>query len=78
MQVKILNKALFVCIRKIHMLQIHITLCIRKPHGVRILSKLGLFLHQFKNARCTGNRILKFCNHTGNLIKRLGILVCIA
>ena len=74
-QVKILHQFCVRCIRKIHMRQNHISTRIFQCLYMGRLRYLRFFLDQFKNSCRTGKRILQFCHHAGNLIKRFCILI---
>ena len=55
------------------MLQLHIALGIRERLGILRIRRLGLLLDQFKDPGGTGDGVLQFRNHAGDLVKGFGV-----
>ena len=77
MQIQPLDQLFIRHIRKSHIVDIHLSCHILKLRCVFRFGNLGFFLDQFKDPGRTGKGVLQLRDHAGNLIKRLGILVCI-
>ena len=77
-QIHILDQGHFRIIGEIHIVQRHFPLYLRQNGGIRRVRNLRLLVNQFKDTGRRGQRVLKLRHHTGYLVKRLRILVCIA
>ena len=78
MQIKILNQLFIGYIRKTYAVQLHSPVIFLKHHRMIRFRRLRLFVNQFKDARGTGDGVLKLCDHARYFIKRLRILIGIA
>ena len=65
-------------IREWNILYFHISINIRQMNCMFRFRYLRFFINQCKYSLRTCNRILKFCHNSGNLIKWLCVLICIA
>ena len=77
-QIEVFDQFLLRYIRKIHMRQGYPSVELLYGNRIICIRYLWLFFYQIKNPGCTGQRILKFCDHSRYLIERFGVLVGIA
>ena len=74
-KIQILDQAGIRHVREIHMLQRYLAPHILKHRSIRIICRDRRLIHQRKHPGRRSKGILQLRHNTGNLIKRLGILI---
>ena len=78
MQIQVFNQFPILGIGKCHIFQIHTAFRLLDMGAVRRIGAHGLPVDEVKDTLRAGQGVLKLGDYTGDLIKRLGILVCVA
>ena len=77
LQIKILNQRMLLMIRKRNVVNLHPAFCTGRMCSIRVIRCFCRLIHHRKHPLCAGKSSLKLSDNPRNLVKWLGVLVCV-